>query len=101
MVYRLYLPREWADDPARRQVGGVPDELEFATTPQIALAQIRSACQAGVAPGVMLADPADGDETGFRDGITALGFPYVVGVRATTTVRARDILPLPAGPPNR
>jgi SRSO17 transposase len=96
--YRLYLPREWAEDAVRRQTCGVPEGVEFATKPRIALAQMRAACQAGVAPGVVLADAAYGDETGFRDGITELGLPYVVGVRPATTVWTRDILPLPPKP---
>lgn len=96
--YRLYLPREWAEDAVRRQTCGVPEDVEFATKPQIALEQMRAACQAGVTPGVVLADAAYGDETGFRDGITELGLPYVVGVRPATTVWTPDILPLPPRP---
>ena len=49
-------------------------------------------------PGVVLADAAYGDETGFRDGITELGLLYVAGVRPATTVWTQDILPLPPKP---
>src|ERR1700733_5960804 len=47
IAYRLYLPKEWADDAARRQKAHVPDEVKFRTKPEIALRQIRSALMAG------------------------------------------------------
>lgn len=96
--YRLYLPKEWVDDPERRAKTGVPEEVAFATKPQIALAQIERALAAGVPPGVVLADAAYGDETAWRDGITALGLPYMVGVRPATTVWALGVEPLPPKP---
>ena len=42
VAYRLYLPREWAEDPARRKKAGVPDDVEFATKPEIALQQLEA-----------------------------------------------------------
>jgi SRSO17 transposase len=36
VAYRLYLPQDWASDPARRQKAGVPDDVAFKTKPMIA-----------------------------------------------------------------
>ena len=40
VAYRLYLPKEWAEDADRREMVEVPIEVEFQTKPQIALDQI-------------------------------------------------------------
>ncbi|MGE5320910.1 MAG: IS701 family transposase, partial [Hyphomicrobiaceae bacterium] len=98
IAYQLYLPKDWADDPIRRHKAGVPDNITFATKPQIALAQMRQAVACGVPLGVVLADAAYGDETAFRDGITELGMLYVVGIRPATTVWAPGISPLAPKP---
>jgi SRSO17 transposase len=37
VVYRLYLPEEWAADNKRRRKTGVPKEINFKTKPEIAL----------------------------------------------------------------
>jgi SRSO17 transposase len=95
IAHRLYLPRPWADDPARRARVGVPDDVTFQTKPEIALAQISAALQAGVAPATVLADAGYGIDTEFRDGITALGLPYVVGVQSTTSLWPPGVMPLP------
>ena len=95
VAYQLYLPQDWADDPVRRQAAGVPEEVAFATKPAIALEQMRQALGQGVRPGVVLADAGYGDETAFRDGITALSLLYAVGIRPATTVWAPGTAPLP------
>jgi SRSO17 transposase len=96
--YRLYLPREWAEDAERRNQAEVPDEVRFQTKPEIALDQIRAAVAAKVARGVVLADAAYGGNTEFRDGLTALELPYVVGVQSSLTVWEPGQEPLPAKP---
>lgn len=93
--YQLYLPKDWASDPERRSLAGVPEEIAFATKPEIALGQLRGALESGVPPGVVLADAGYGDDTGFRDGITELGMLYAVGIRPATTVWAPGTAPLP------
>lgn len=98
IAYQLYLPKDWAADPARRKTAGVPGDITFATKPEIALAQMRQASDSGVPTGVVLADAGYGDETAFRDGITELGMLYAVGVRPATTVWAPGTAPLPPKP---
>ena len=95
IAYQLYLPEDWAADPVRRQAAGVPEEVAFATKPAIALAQMRQALVQGVRQGVVLADAGYGDETAFRDSITAMGLLYAVGIRPATTVWAPGTAPLP------
>ena len=95
VAYQLYLPKDWASDAVRRETAGVPKDIAFATKPEIALTQIRQAINQGVPMGVVLADAGYGDETAFRDGITALGMLYAVGIRLGTTVWAPGTAPLP------
>jgi SRSO17 transposase len=96
--YRLYLPKEWAEDSDRRKKAEVPEEVQFQTKPEIALEQIRAAVAAKVARGTVLADAAYGINTEFRDGLSDLGLQYVVGVQGSMTVWEPGKRPLPAKP---
>ena len=93
--YRLYLPQDWAEDLVRRRKAGVPEEIVFRTKPQIALEQLKWACEAGLPRGVALLDASYGVNTELRSGISALGLFYVAAVISTTTVWAPGGGPLP------
>lgn len=97
--YRLYLPREWAEDPTRRRAAKVPIEIEFATKGDLALVQIETALAAGRPRGIVLADAAYGDEAAFRDRLSALEMIYAVGVRPGTTVFWGEHPPVMPPPP--
>jgi len=99
--YRLYLPKEWAEDAERRKKTEVPEEVEFQTKPAIALDQIRAAVAANLERGIVLADAAYGINTEFRDGLTELRLQYVVGVQSSMTVWEPGKQPLPAKPRGR
>jgi SRSO17 transposase len=88
IAYRLYLTEEWAADAARRKKARVPKDIEFQTKPEIALEQIRAACEAGIARGVVLMDAGYGANTELRTGISALGLRYVAGILPQTKVWA-------------
>ena len=96
VAYRLYLPQEWTEDRERRQKVGIPEDIVFKTKPQIALDQIRAACEVGLPRGVVLMDAGYGANTDLRTDIAKLGVSYVAGIMPNTTVWAPGTAPLRA-----
>ena len=86
VAYRLYLPREWAKDRARRREAGVPARIRFKTKQEIALEQIRWACEAGLPRGVVLMDADYGRDAKLRRSVTQQGLSYVAGIQSTPLV---------------
>ncbi len=86
VAYRLYLPKEWADDPVRRKKAGVPAELTFATKPEIALQQLEALLAEGAPKYCVLADAGYGVNHEFRQRLTALDLPYIVGITSVVAV---------------
>src|SRR5436189_149605 len=64
--YRLYLPKEWAEDRARRDRAGVPENIRFKTKQQIALELIQRAHASGLPLGVLLMDLDYGRDSRLR-----------------------------------
>jgi SRSO17 transposase len=100
IAWRLYLPETWAEDAARRARAGVPEEVVFVTKPALSLQQIEAALAAGVPTAPVIADAGYGNETAYRDQLTAWGVPYAVGIQATTPVWAPGTAPWPPQPPS-
>ena len=93
--YRLYLPKEWAEDKGRCKRAGVPKEIAFATKGEIAWAQIEAALAAGIPRGPVLIDAGYGDEAALRDRLSAQGLIYAVGIRPATAVWCDEHEPAP------
>ena len=98
VAYQLYLPKDWADDPLRRDKARVPAHAGFATKPEIALGQICAACEAGIPRGIVLMDAGYGTDTALRTQITALGLTYCAGIQPHTSVWPQGAQPLPPKP---
>lgn len=90
--FALYLPEAWTEDPARRREARIPDDVAFATKSELALAMMRRALAAGIAPGIVLADVAYGTSRDFRRAIREMDLHYAVAVDARTTVMVFDTL---------
>jgi SRSO17 transposase len=95
VAYQLYLPKEWAEDSARRDKAGVPEDIVFKTKLEIARDQLRWACEAGLPRGVVLMDVAYGCDAKLRMSSTALGLIYAAGVKPDMLVWAPGIEPPP------
>ena len=86
VAWRLYLPKEWAEDRARRQRAGVPEEVGFQTKPEMAVGMIGKALEEGVPVGVVLPSAGYGADTRFRESLEELGLRYVVGVQSSVSL---------------
>ena len=62
----LYLPQEWTDDPARCRVAGIPEEVTFATKPELARRMVERALEAGARPAWVVADAVYGADSKLR-----------------------------------
>src|SRR5262249_50525276 len=81
VALRLFLPESWTSDRARLKRAGVPAEHQAARTkPEIALAEIDRMIAAGVHFGCALADAGYGLSAPFRQGLTARGLAWAVGI---------------------
>ncbi len=95
VAWQLYLPRSWAEDARRRHKAGVPEEVEFATKPQIALQQLQRLLNEGAPKHCVLADAGYGIDYAFRQHLSGMGLPYVVGITSAVVVWPPGMEPLP------
>jgi SRSO17 transposase len=95
VAYRLYLPKDWAQDEERRRKTGIPADVKFATKTEIALQQLETLLAEGAPKYCVLADAGYGVDQVFRSRLTDLGLPYVVGIKSSVVVWPPGLEPLP------
>ena len=76
--FDVYMPECWAKDERRRTKAGIPEDLAFATKPELAIAQARRLLAAGLRVMRAAADEVYGRCGEFRAALRALGLAYVV-----------------------
>src|SRR3982750_3696451 len=84
---RLYLPDAWARDESKRAKAGVPEEITFATKPQMACELIAQALDAGAPCAWVLADALYGSDSRLRRMLERRGGPHGVGGGAHPCLR--------------
>src|SRR5579859_6171598 len=77
---RLYLPESCIKDRDRCTAAGVPEEVRFATKPEMALEMLRQARRDGVPPAPVLGDTVYGINAEFRTGVRQLGMEFFLRV---------------------
>ena len=92
----LYLPKDWTRDPARLHAAHVPEGIEFATKPQLALGMVERAVTADVPFSWVVGDTVYG--TGEVEmALRRAGKGYVLGTAATQPFNAWINKPLISG----
>jgi SRSO17 transposase len=76
----LYLPESWLQDQACCDEAGVPEDVTFATKPQLARKMLQRAFEAGCKPSYVLADEVYGNDSKFRRFLESRQQPYVLAV---------------------
>lgn len=96
----LYLPKTWTDDRVRRTAAYVPEEIAFATKPQLARGMIARAIRAGVPFAWVAADSVYGVGE-IEMALRRVGKGYVLGVNGTYPFSAWGDRTAVAGTANR
>jgi SRSO17 transposase len=87
---RLYLPREWTDDPERMVQAGIPEDMKFQTKPEIALALLDEANRMGIPHKGVVADSSYGGNDTYLSGLEQPKEHYVNSVPCDFSVILED-----------
>ena len=86
---RLYLPKDWAQDKARRTQAGIPNEIRFKTRHQLAL-EMLEAHGSQLPHRWITGDDEMGRPAQFRRELQKLGEQYILATPSNTSVRDLD-----------
>ena len=91
---RLYLPKEWTKDQARRQKAGIPADVRFHTRHQLGLEMLDQ--HGAILPHAWITgDDEMGRPSWFRRQLEALGERYLLAVPSNTQIRDLHVDPPP------
>ena len=82
----LYLPKAWMVDRPRCEQAAVPDDVEFATKPELAIRMLTRALDAGVPASWLTGDEVYGLHPGLRAFLQSQGMSYVLCVASNLWV---------------
>jgi SRSO17 transposase len=86
----LYIPQSWTEDRERCRAAGIPDEIGFATKPQLAQAMLARAVEAGVPFAWFTADEVYGQAPYLRDWLEDRDVFYVLAIKCRDTLAALE-----------
>src|ERR1700730_16601895 len=89
---RLYLPKEWAKDRARRDEAGVPRTIKFRTRHELALEMLEE-CGGRLPHAWVAGDDEMGRPSSFRLELGTSGHRYLLAVPSNTLIRDIDAPP--------
>ncbi len=93
LQWRLFLPKEWAQDPARRRITGVPDQIGHREKWRLAPEVLDELAGWGLVPPVVVADAGYGQDSDFRHAVAERHIPWVVGARGDLSVQPHEAAP--------
>lgn len=96
--FRIYLPREWTESPARRAMVKIPGDVVFRTKTELALDLVASAMRRQVPRGCVSADSAYGDSSSFRAELRRLHLDIALGIKGATSAWSVDATGRRRGP---
>jgi len=89
---RLYLPKKWINDRARRRKCGVPKNIRYQTRHELSLDMLKS--NGDYLPhGWIAGDDEMGRSSGFRADLRALGEQYLLAVPSNSGIRDLESQP--------
>ena len=76
----LYLPKDWAQDEDRREEAGIPEEVAFATKPELSQRMLERALASGIPCAWVTGDEVYGSDRHLRMWLELENQPFVLAV---------------------
>jgi len=89
---RLYLPKDWAKDKARRKKCGVPKQIRYQTRHELALDMLKNNGKY-LSHAWIAGDDEMGRSSRFRRDLRALDEQYLLAVPSNTNIRDMEVEP--------